>query len=45
MIRPRETSAERSPWWLVALAWMAVGAPLLWGVLTTVAKASALFAR
>lgn len=28
----------------LALAWLAVGVPLLWGVVETVRKASALFA-
>jgi hypothetical protein len=28
---------------LVALAWIAVGVPLLWGIWTTLAKAAVLF--
>jgi hypothetical protein len=40
---------ERSPagvsghWGLVALAWILVGVPLLWGVWNTLLKAAALF--
>jgi hypothetical protein len=30
-------------WALVALAWVLVGAPLLWGVWNTLLKATALF--
>lgn len=30
-------------WGLVALAWLLVGIPLLWGVWTTLQKAAALF--
>jgi hypothetical protein len=34
--------SERS-WVLVALAWLAVGVPLLWGIWTTLKKAVVLF--
>jgi hypothetical protein len=30
-------------WGLVALAWIAVGLPLAWGILTTLKKAALLF--
>lgn len=30
-------------WLLVAAAWIAVGVPMLWGVWTTIEKASLLF--
>jgi hypothetical protein len=30
-------------WGLVAVAWLAVGVPLLWGVWNTLLKAAALF--
>ena len=30
-------------WWTVALAWVLVGVPLLWGVWNTLLKAAALF--
>ena len=30
-------------WILVAVAWLAVGAPLLWGIWTTLKKAVVLF--
>ena len=38
-------SPERgaSQWGLVALAWILVGVPLLWGVWNTLLKAAALF--
>ncbi len=32
-----------SPRWLTAVAWLLVGAPLAWGVYTTLAKAALLF--
>jgi hypothetical protein len=35
---------SRTPVALVALAWVVVGAPLLWGVMQTLKKAAALFA-
>jgi hypothetical protein len=34
---------DRRSWVLVALAWIAVGVPLLWGIVTTVRKALPLF--
>jgi hypothetical protein len=34
----------RTPIALVVLAWVVVGAPLLWGVIQTLKKAAALFA-
>ena len=34
---------SRASWLLVALAWTAVGMPLLWGVYTTLRKALPLF--
>jgi hypothetical protein len=30
-------------WLLVGIAWLLVGVPLLWGILTTLAKAAVLF--
>jgi hypothetical protein len=36
-------SDSRTPLALVVLAWVVVGAPLLWGVLQTLKKAAALF--
>ncbi len=30
-------------WGMVAVAWLLVGAPLLWGIWNTLVKASALF--
>jgi hypothetical protein len=41
-----ETGVERpasGSWILVALAWVAVGLPLLWGIWTTLKKAIVLF--
>jgi hypothetical protein len=39
-----KNSAPASANWLVlALAWLAVGAPLLWGIARTIAKALPLF--
>ena len=38
-----ETSAKSSPVVILVLAWVAVGIPLLVGVLQTVTKAAALF--
>jgi hypothetical protein len=35
--------ASGSRWGLVALAWVLVGVPLLWGVWNTLLKAAALF--
>lgn len=43
------SDVERSPgerpghWGVVVLAWVLVGAPLLWGVWNTLRKAAALF--
>lgn len=43
------TNTEQSPvprsgqWGLVAIAWLLVGVPLLWGVWNTLLKAAALF--
>ena len=36
-------SAEPSPAWLIAAAWLAVGIPIAWGVWITVQKAAILF--
>jgi hypothetical protein len=33
----------RGSWLLAALAWLAVGVPLLWGIWTTLKKAAVLF--
>ena len=40
-----DPSPEEHPgqWGLVALAWVLVGVPLLWGVWNTLLKAAALF--
>ena len=35
--------AGRGSWVLAALAWLAVGVPLLWGIWTTLEKAAVLF--
>ena len=54
MIRPRPEAEERmadegsvrpsrESWVMVALAWVAVGVPLLWGIWTTLQKAAVLF--
>ncbi len=40
---PDPRDAGPSPPWLVATAWLLVGAPLAWGVYTTLAKAALLF--
>jgi hypothetical protein len=39
--RPGQPST--SSWVMVALAWLAVGIPLLWGIWTTLKKAVVLF--
>ena len=41
----QDHQGEPSPgqWGLVALAWLLVGIPLLWGIWTTLQKAAALF--
>jgi len=41
--QPGETSSRSNGPVVLALAWLAVGAPLLWGVAQTVTKALALF--
>jgi hypothetical protein len=40
-----DRSSKQAPgqWALVALAWLLVGVPLLWGVWNTLLKATALF--
>jgi hypothetical protein len=38
-----EPRPSTGTWLLVALAWLAVGVPLLWGIWTTLAKAAVLF--
>ena len=40
-----QPSDQRAPghWGVVALAWVLVGVPLLWGVWNTLVKAAALF--
>lgn len=44
MTYEREAGGPTSTSWvLVALAWLAVGVPLLWGVWTTLEKAIVLF--
>jgi len=41
---PQESSeAAPGSWGLVALAWILVGTPLLWGIFKTLQKAIALF--
>ena len=42
---PEGSSPAEAPgrWWTVALAWVLVGVPLLWGVWNTLLKAAALF--
>ena len=40
--RPPE-SGGATQWGMVALAWVLVGVPLLWGVWNTLVKAAALF--
>ena len=39
----REGRPGAGNWWLVALAWLAVGIPLLWGMDNTLRKALSLF--
>ena len=44
MVEQRSTpGAPAGQWGLVALAWVLVGVPLLWGVWNTLLKAAALF--
>lgn len=38
-----QAGPEPGSWAVVALAWLAVGIPMLWGVWTTIKKASLLF--
>ncbi|HEY2517238.1 MAG TPA: hypothetical protein VGI39_40475 [Polyangiaceae bacterium] len=40
---PSGTAPEPTPVGAVVVAWLVVGAPLLWGVLQTLKKAAALF--
>jgi len=40
---PYEAKPVSGSWVLVALAWLAVGVPLLWGIWTTLRKAMVLF--
>jgi hypothetical protein len=42
---PPDEPAEpsRASWLLVAVAWLLVSVPLLWGIWTTLAKAAVLF--
>jgi hypothetical protein len=42
---PEQETHEAAPagWWLVAIAWTAVGVPLAWGIWKTLAKALILF--
>jgi hypothetical protein len=37
------TAPSSSSWLLVAVAWLLVSVPLLWGIWTTLAKAAVLF--
>ncbi|MBA3258773.1 MAG: hypothetical protein H0T68_04820 [Gemmatimonadales bacterium] len=39
----RAVAPASGSWALVALAWLAVGLPLLWGIWTTLQKAVVLF--
>ena len=39
----RPSDGAPAQWGLVALAWVLVGVPLLWGVWNTLLKAAALF--
>jgi hypothetical protein len=41
--RPNPPEQHGGTWGLVALAWILVGVPLLWGVWNTLLKAAALF--
>jgi hypothetical protein len=41
--RSNATSPKSPKWLLLACAWLAVGVPLLWGVVETVEKALPLF--
>jgi len=43
MTDSREAPEPRGQWLVLILAWLAVGVPLLWGVLTTMKKAALLF--
>ena len=40
---PEAGDSRPGQWGLVAVAWLLVGIPLLWGVWTTLQKAAALF--
>jgi len=40
---PGPGHANPGQWGLVAVAWLLVGIPLLWGIWTTLQKAAALF--
>ena len=40
---PGSGDGRPGQWGLVAVAWLLVGIPLLWGVWTTLQKAAALF--
>lgn len=42
-MRDEETGPDSGSWIVVALAWLAVGVPMLWGIWTTIKKASLLF--
>ena len=40
---PQQTGPTAASWAAVAIAWILVGIPLLWGVFMTVRKAAPLF--
>lgn len=42
-IIPGDDGPKAGSWALVAMAWIAVGIPLLWGVFQTLKKAAQLF--
>jgi hypothetical protein len=42
-VDPGQEEPRPGQWGLVVVAWLLVGVPLLWGVLTTLRKAAALF--
>ncbi len=43
MTDPKADQPPAGSWLLVAVAWLAVGVPLLWGIFNTFRKAALLF--
>ena len=42
-LEPRDDRPDGRSWLFVAIAWILVGVPLLWGIVTTIHKALPLF--